>query len=281
MSEAVAAASGMESAMSSEGPTMREPFRSQFVESVLRGAASRDIHDSDGTGEYDAALSQGVSERFLQRELTRVEMHATSLCAPLVRRLGAATRILDAGCGTGGTTVALALSGLAPDEVVGIDASAEAVEAGRIRSLGYGLMPERARFEHVPAGQRLPFPDGHFDLVTCVSVLEFISTDAARRAFVAELLRVTRSGGHVYLATPNPLRMREYHSRRWLGDWRRKQGYPWSSSTAALKRMFAGCQVESMVRERLRLHPRYGRLAWAAPLAAIASPWQRVLARKP
>lgn len=267
--------------MTTDPMTMREPYRSQFVEAVLHGAASRDIHDSDGTGEYDAALAHGVSERFLHRELTRVEMHATSLCAPLVRRLGSATRVLDAGCGTGGTTVALALSDLKAEEVVGIDASREAVDAGWIRAQGYGLPAGRARFEHVPAGQRLPFPDGHFDLVTCVSVLEFISTDEARRAFIAELLRVTRSGGHVYLATPNPLRAREYHSRRWFGDWRHTPGFPWSSSDAALRRMFAGCRIESMVRERLRGHPRLRKFAWAAPLAVWLSPWQRLLARKP
>lgn len=266
--------------MTTDVMTMNEPYRSQFVEAVLRGAASRDIHDSDGVGEYDAALAHGVSERFLQRELSRVEMHASSLCAPLVRRLGGAARVLDAGCGTGGTTVALALSGLNAEEVVGIDASREAVDAGRIRAQGYDLPTGRVRFEHVPAGQRLPFPDGHFDLVTCVSVLEFISGEPARRAFVAELLRVTRSGGHVYLATPNPLRPREYHSRRWFGDWRRTSGYPWSSSNSALKRMFVGCKVESMVRERLRLHPRLNKLAWAAPLAMWASPWQRLLAHK-
>ena len=259
---------------------MQEPYRSRFVESVLRGAASRDIHDSAGVGGFDASLSGGVSERFLQRELGRVEMHAHSLCAPLVGRLGKAPRILDAGCGTGGTTVALSLSALHAEEVVGMDASADAIEAGRLRALGHGLSSDRARFEHVPAGQRLPFPDGYFDLVTCVSVLEFISTEPARRTFIAELLRVTRSGGHVYLATPSPLRLREYHSRRLLGDWRRRPGYPWSSSAIGLRRLFEDCEVESMAAERLRGHPRWHRIGWAAPVIGGLLPWQRVLAKK-
>lgn len=260
--------------------TMREPYRSRFVESILKGAASRDIHDSNGAGGFDSSLSCGVSDRFLQRELTRVDMHAHSLCAPLVRRLGQVARILDAGCGTGGTTVALALSALHAQEVVGIDASLEAVEAGRLRAEGYGLPAARTWFEHVPVGQRLPFPDGYFDLVTCVSVLEFISDEPARRAFIAELLRVTRSGGHVYLATPSPLRLREYHSRRLLGDWRRRSGYPWSSTATGLRRMLDGCRIESLSAERLRRHPRWHRLGWAAPVIGRLMPWQRVLARK-
>lgn len=259
----------------------REPWRSRFADAVIGGAASRDIHDSSAAGEYDSALSGGVSERFLQRELERVDMHLRSLCAPLARRLGPTARVLDAGCGTGGSTVALALSALAPATTVGFDASPEAVEAARLRGLGYGLGEERLRFVHVEAGRALPFEDGAFDLVVCVSVLEFISTEAARRAFVAELLRVVRPGGHVYLATPNPLRPREYHSRRWFGDWRRTPGFPWSSTPGGLRALFPGCRVESMVRDRLQAHPRYRRLAWLAPVAALLMPWQRVLARKP
>jgi len=272
-------------------PVFREPWRSRFADAVLGGAAARDIHDSHGAGEYDTAPAAAdggaaretpaVSRRFLERELTRVEMHLRSLCAPLARRLGPAPRILDAGCGTGGSTVALALSPLSPSSTVGFDASPEAVEAARLRGQGYGLPETALRFVHVEAGSRLPFADGAFDLVVCVSVLEFISTPEARRAFAAELLRVVRPGGHVYLATPNPLRPREYHSRRWFGDRRRSPGFPWSSTPRELRALFPGCRVESMVRDRLRAHPRLRGLAWLAPLAALLAPWQRVLVGKP
>lgn len=261
---------------------MREPYRSHFIELVRMGAASRDIHDSNGLGSYDSAAGSTVaSDRFIAREVGRVEMHADSLCVPLVDRLGRARRILDVGCGTGGTTVALALSALAPEEVVGVDTSAQALEAAAVRAMGYELASGRVRFEQVVAGERFPFADASFDLVTCVSVLEFITSGDDRRGLIAEMLRVLRPGGHLYLATPNPLRLREYHSRRWLGDLRRKAGYPWSSSATALRTMLRDCQVASLAPDRIRRHPRLRRLGWAAPALAWALPWQRLLARKP
>jgi len=141
------------------GDTMREPHRTRFIELVRRGAAARDIHDSDGVGDYDSRFDGRVSQRFLEREIGRVAMHAQSLCAPLAARLGRAPRILDVGCGTGGTTVALAMSSLAADEVVGIDASREAIDAAAVRALGHDLDPARARFLHVEAGA--PLEHGH------------------------------------------------------------------------------------------------------------------------
>ncbi len=259
---------------------MREPWRSRFIQLVRDGAASRDIHDSSGCGSYDSEQTGAASERFVERELERVRLHAGSLCAPLVRRIGSAQRILDVGCGTGGTTVALALSELGAQRLVGMDASAPVLEAARARALAHDLDRARVEFVHVPAGASLPFNDASFDLVTCVSVLEFVSTAAGRRMLLAEMLRVLRPGGHLYLATPSPLRLREYHSRRWLGDYRRSAGYPWSSASGALRTMLPGCRVESLAQDRIRAHPRLRRLGWAAPVLATALPWQRLLACK-
>lgn len=259
---------------------MKEPYLSQFTQLIGQGAAARDIHDSTGRGSYDSESESVVSDRFVQRELDRVEMHQRSLCATLVDQIGTAARILDVGCGTAGTTVALALSDLGAEHVVGIDASASTVAAAWVRAGSYGLAPEQVRFEHVPAGSRLPFTDGSFDLVTCVSVLEFVSTGEARRFLVSEILRLVRPGGHVFLATPSPFRFRNYHSRLALGDWRRSPGFPWSSPPWSVRRMFAGNAVVPLARYRMQRHPRLKTLAWAAPVLQWAFPWQQYLVRR-
>ncbi len=259
---------------------MREPYRSEFARLVQAGAGARDIHDSESAGDYDSGADPHASERFLQRELERVDLHARSLCTPLALRIGGAERVLDVGCGTGGTTVALSGPELHAGVVVGLDASESAVEAARVRARAHGLDTERVWFVHVAAGAALPFAAGCFDLVTCVSVLEFVSTQGGREALMAEMLRVLKPGGHLYVATPNPVRARELHSGRWFGNQRRRAGYPWASSRRALRRMLAGCDVAPMLRDRLASHPRLRWLAWAAPVLVWLAPWQRVLARK-
>jgi SAM-dependent methyltransferase len=51
-------------------------------------------------------------------------------------------------------------------------------------------------------GEQLPFPDGHFDLVTCQTVLIHVPDVAA---VLREMCRVARPGGTVLVAEPNNL----------------------------------------------------------------------------
>jgi SAM-dependent methyltransferase len=220
---------------------MEEPFFQEFISLIGSGVATRDIHDAAGNGGYDNEPTTPSSKAFVKREVDRVALHSRSLVPTLMHHIGSAKRILDVGCGTGGTTVALALSGLGAHVVVGIDANEAVLKAARVRALGHRLSPERVRFVHQPAGSSFQFNSHTFDLVTCVSVLEFLGTEESRNRFVAEILRVVRPGGHVFLATPNSLMLREYHSNRLLGNWRHRPGYPWSSSPPSVRKMLAGC----------------------------------------
>src|ERR1700736_560661 len=131
---------------------------------------------------------------------------------------------------------------LRPMQVVGIDANSLAVQAAQVRATGYDLPSTRVSFSACSARERLPFEDDSFDLTVCSSVLEFVTSKRARAESIMELGRVTRPRGHVFISTPNPLRLREYHSRKFLGDYFHRSGYPWANCPWEFSRMFSGWQ---------------------------------------
>ena len=94
---------------------------------------------------------------------------------------------LDAGCGTGSLTFALA--GFVA-EVVGADTSAEYLEAARAAA------PENVRFVEGDV-MALPFGYAEFDLVCCHRVLHHVHRPELA---VSELVRVARPGGRVFIA---------------------------------------------------------------------------------
>ena len=100
---------------------------------------------------------------------------------------------LDAGCGTGNFTLELLSQGLA---VACLDASAKMLEIAKAKSARAGY---RAEFHH-GVMESMPFPDGCFDLVLCVSALEL--SPAPGKA-LGELWRVVRPGGRLVVAVLN------------------------------------------------------------------------------
>lgn len=99
-------------------------------------------------------------------------------------------RILDFGCGCG--RVLMWLHEAAADaELYGVDIDERAIEWDR-EHLPF------AQFERSNDMPPLDFPDGHFDLVFCHSVFTHIPEDM-QDAWLAELRRVTRPGGHLFL----------------------------------------------------------------------------------
>jgi SAM-dependent methyltransferase len=101
-------------------------------------------------------------------------------------------RVLDAGCGSGGTALSLAEE---TDYAVGLDLDA------RFAGSGTRLKAERrianAGFVQGNA-QALPFRDGSFDLVFSHSVIEHVTS---AEAYLRECRRVLRPGGRLYLST--------------------------------------------------------------------------------
>jgi SAM-dependent methyltransferase len=116
-------------------------------------------------------------------------------------------RVLDSGCGGGGTALSIAEeSSLA----IGLDLD------GRFVGSGTRLLAEKgiARAGFVQGnGQSLPFRDGAFDLVLSHSVIEHV-LDA--RAYLRECHRVLRPGGTLYLSTAPFLSLAGAHLPRLL-----------------------------------------------------------------
>ena len=105
------------------------------------------------------------------------------LVASIARGLKAHERVLDAGCGTG------RLARQSQAEIVGADFSATMLRWAKKRG------------QSVIQGdlQNLPMADEQFDVVVSLNVLYAVSDPGS---VLRELVRVTRVGGEVRIATP-------------------------------------------------------------------------------
>ena len=95
-------------------------------------------------------------------------------------------RILDVGCGTGGTMDVLEPGG----EVYGGDASKDAIS--------FCVRRGHAQLTQCRA-EALPYADEVFDVVVCADILEHLEDD---KAALSEILRVLRPGGVAIVTVP-------------------------------------------------------------------------------
>ncbi len=156
--------------------------------------------------------------------------------------------ILDAGCGTGGTTVELRRFG----RVFGVDLAEEALRPAAGRGLAGCLA--RGTIE------RLPFGSATVDVVTSFEVVYHLAVGDDRRA-LAELRRVLRPGGVLLLRVPAHDWLRGEHDR--LVHTRHRYG----RHEVAAKLAEAGFTVE--------------RLSWANSLLFLPAAAKRLLERWP
>lgn len=157
-------------------------------------------------------------------------------------------RILNVGCGTGGFNLVAEAVGA---RAVGVDADAEAIAICALKREKGGGAFVRA------AAERLPFPDGTFDVVYCFSAIEHVESVEES---VAEMVRVTRRGGLIYVHTPNAWSWYEGHYKLlWvpflpasLGRlYLRARGRP-SGYLATLRRLTPGTMRRAFARAGLR-----------------------------
>lgn len=145
------------------------------------GRLSRLVSNLRGFSAPTSSLYERLAELALGRYYDRVTTQLAAICPK-----GDA---LDIGCGPG--SIALRLCEVVPGlKVVGLDPSADMLDAARKRSERVGL-PGRVDFRAGKA-ESLPFPDASFDLVySSLSLHHWDSTATGLR----EVYRVLRPGG--------------------------------------------------------------------------------------
>jgi SAM-dependent methyltransferase len=151
----------------------------------------------------------------LERDYLRIVDHHLEHLIPKIARYMTPEvhRVLDFGCGSGGSAIALAL--VYPKVIcIGTDIDPDEVRIARERAMLYGVA-DRCEFHCVSAGQALPFRDCSFDLCQCSSVLEYAVDIEVRRFCVREMARLLRPQGKLCCSVPNRLYPFEIHTRKW------------------------------------------------------------------
>jgi SAM-dependent methyltransferase len=113
-------------------------------------------------------------------------------------------RVLDVGCGVGMYSAAFLRE---TPHVFGVEVEPQRALEARERACGVSQA----------VGERLPFPDGAFDVVFSHEVLEHVDDD---RTCVAEMVRVAQLGGRIVVFVPNRLYPFETHGIFWRGRYR-------------------------------------------------------------
>lgn len=104
-------------------------------------------------------------------------------------------QVLDVGCGDTGVLIAFAESGAS---ATGIELDEKSIGRARIRAVEHGVDVDLQS----GVAEALPFEDASFDLVVLDNVLEHVRD---RGQSLAEVRRVLRPGGLLYMVTPKPL----------------------------------------------------------------------------
>lgn len=120
--------------------------------------------------------------------------HKEGLSRIVRKWIRAQDRLLDVGCGDAWYTARFADTGAT---VTGIDVSERAIGFAKI------ICP-KATFV-VGSADHLPFPDGSFDVVTCIQVIEHLTEETGQNA-LQEFRRVLRPGGLMIISVPSTLR---------------------------------------------------------------------------
>lgn len=116
-------------------------------------------------------------------------------------------KILDAGCGNGGISIAFAIAGA---EVHGVEIEEDLYQISKSHAEIYSQEIKIQPNFYLYDGYKLPFEDNFFDYTVSASVLEHTDDPAY---YLKEILRVTKPEGVLYLGFPNKWAPRETHTQ--------------------------------------------------------------------
>jgi len=117
---------------------------------------------------------------------------------PLAEARGGQLRVLDLGCGAGLASEALAKCG---HRVLGVDASADAIQAGRAHLAAHPLPSDAGSLEYEHASAEDLIARGErFDVVTAYEIIEHVTDPAIFMKMIADLLL---PGGRAVVSTLN------------------------------------------------------------------------------
>ncbi len=145
-------------------------------------------------------------------------------------RLARQKRVLDAACGAGYGSAALAEQA---SFVAGLDVSLEAVEAARKTYARGNLAFLAGRAE------QMPFRDGSFDLIVAFEVIEHLED---WRALLAEARRLLAAGGQFIVSTPNRLYYAETREKAGPNPYHVRE-FDFAEFRAALEEFFPHTEV--------------------------------------
>jgi len=172
-------------------------------------------------------------------------------------------RVLDVGCGLG--TYVKKMRAFS-QEVYGVDVDPEKVAEASQTLPNIQLAP----------AEKLPFPDGFFDVVLLHEVIEHVEDD---RQAIREAHRVIKKGGRVVIFAPNRLYPLETHGIFWRGtyhfgnvplvnylpDFLRQRLCPHARAymSGDIRRLFEGLDVRILI--HTQIYPGYDKIAARRP----------------
>jgi len=101
-------------------------------------------------------------------------------------------RVLDVGCGTGSSLLQFIKLGFLPQNLTGVDLSAERISQAQARFPNVAF--------HCESAEGMSFPDSTFDVVFESTLFMMLTDEDVARRIAGEMLRVTRSGGYLMIA---------------------------------------------------------------------------------